>query len=942
MTPIFRAEKAESSHTDRTGGITVALAFALSIQIAPSFAADFSHAQKVYVPSSSYDRRIDFSSIREQYSKSTASSGKSAATSTAKPASKSASTGAHKATPAHKSATAPVHKTAGAKTATVLKAETPMMDTSLAGKSGPAPALDGKMANGKSLGELARSLGQKIPPGAIAKMKAQAVEFEKSGKLDEAQRLLTKVAQMTPEDKANLQAIATISVQRARNYLKTNNLPEALLAARQALAASPAYTEAHSVLGQLYTKVGVNPNDIRSRLQTANNLYSQGRYQEAEVEYKASLAVKPTAEAHIGLGKVAQKLQGDTAGKAHFEHALEVDSNSSHAHRELGVHHLKSNDLATANSELSRALILDPKDKEASQHLIKLWQGQVSRLPNGNSHFGLARAYQLSGDLAAAQAEYREVVRVEPNHPQLPAARQSFKIALAKQEAEKAMSAAKSLESQGLYAEAIARMNDAIGFAPGNSAYKIYQGELLEKLGDRAQAKQVYLSVLKDDPQNLTAVQKIKGLGNIAAAAAGVAAGLLPGGANGVINRHPAGFPGTKFPMDMTADASTLSSAVQPMDHVGQLGGFMTQVRNQMLIEAEKGKKVDSAVGKAKDALVKYLVPPDEPEEKAAGAAGGESDDDIVKKILASPSPSAGAGASAGAAAAETGAAAALANAKAALDAIKGAGADKPASAGAKKAPSATKTANASSQKLQDLEQQNKLLQDQLNQLKAQSTASAAMPPVAPPVLAPPVSAAPPSIPSEFVPSQPVSGYPDFSGFGALGSPTTAPPVAPAGMPSEMQMGVPQSVPMGVATPLPMSMVPQGVLNAAMGQAGIGQGDQPQLRGPIGSNQPIRFELKNIRPGLKDVSLKVALRNDGNEPLLIPANLQAVVKYPNQTESEMKIAFDSKTVAPHGAVDGVVKVPFSKVDPTADLVLRNLLPANEELHIIKTAVSLSQ
>ena len=194
--------------------------------------------------------------------------------------------------------------------------------------------------------------------------------------------------------------------------------------------------------------------------------------------------------------------------------------------------HLASGDVVSANSELSRAVILDPQDKEAGANLVKLWQTQVSKMPNANSHLGLARAYQLNGDLQSAQAEYREVVRIDPNHPYLPAARQSFKIALAKQEAEKSMTAAKNLESQGLINDAYQKASEAVAYSPGNSNYKIYQGELLEKLG-KPGTKQVYLTVLKDDPQNTAAVQKIKMLPNVAAAAmsaAGLAQSLLPGG----------------------------------------------------------------------------------------------------------------------------------------------------------------------------------------------------------------------------------------------------------------------------------------------------------------------------------------------------------------------------------------------------------------------------
>ena len=950
MTVNIRAEKVTGSK-EQTGQITLLLLMACSVQIVPANAADFAHAQKVVVPASSYNRHIDFSSIREQYSKTSKT-----ATSTSKSGAKPASSKTASVKTASKAPVKTVASAAPKTAAPVSSAAHSSSAVHAVSSASHAASTAPKPLSSRTLGELAQSFKEKVPSSLVTKMKAQAEALQKSGKLDEAQRVWTKIVQMKPEDKAALQQVAAVSVQRAKNYVSSNKLPEALLAARQALAANPSDTEAHSLLSDLYKKVGVDPNNINSRLQTAHSLYSQGRYQEAEVEYRASLNVKATPDAHIGLGKVAQKLQGDTAGKAHFEHALELDSNSSAAHRELGVHHFKSGDLVSANSELSRALILDPKDKDAGQSLVNLWQGQVSKMPNANSHLGLARAYQLSGDLPSAQAEYREVVRIDPNHPSLAAARQSFKIALAKQQAEKAVTAAKTLESQGVINEAYQKMTEAVGFAPGNSAYKIYQGELLEKMGQTAQAKQIYLTVLKDDPQNLTAVQKIKSLGSVAVAAAatglgaaglaggGLSAGLLPGGSGAI--GQPYGFPGTKFPLDMTADSSMLSATGAQVDHVGVLSNFMTDVRNHMLTTNVTNKKAEDAAHK----IIKQLTDPD-PEPVASGAGGGasaagQSDDDIIKKILASPSPSASASSSS----AETGAASALASAAAALAAAKGGAVSSPAaSSAAKSAPSAVPAAtkpltkssalpSTNSNQLAELQRQNQQLQEQLKSLQAQAQTNA-MPMQAPANSM--VSAG----------GTQVGGFPQVApSFNPASSiPGQLPYAAASSIPGQLPYAAADST-LAMASPLgavaansSLQHVPAGFSDFAV--APPSEATAPQLRGMslIGnsSSSPVKFELKNIKPTLTHVQLKVALTNDSGSALEIPGNLQAVVKYPNQSESEMKIAFDSKTVPAHGAVEGVVKVPFNKVDPSADMVLRNLIP-NQELHIIKTGVTVAQ
>ncbi len=165
-----------------------------------------------------------------------------------------------------------------------------------------------------------------------------------------------------------------------------------------------------------------------THLTKARALYESNHYHAAQKEYEKSLAVKRTPEAYLGLGQTAEKLQGVGFGRADFEEAIKVDPNFAPAHHALGMLLLNNRDLVGANTELSTALKLDRSDQEAAHSLIGLWQEQLAKAPNANSHFGLARAYQLSGALDSAQAEYREVVRLEPDpYPTLPMARQSFK-----------------------------------------------------------------------------------------------------------------------------------------------------------------------------------------------------------------------------------------------------------------------------------------------------------------------------------------------------------------------------------------------------------------------------------------------------------------------------------------------------------------------------------
>jgi hypothetical protein len=84
----------------------------------------------------------------------------------------------------------------------------------------------------------------------------------------------------------------------------------------------------------------------------------------------------------------------------------------------------------------------------------------------------------VTGNLEAAQTEYREVARMEPNNPQLPAARIAFKAALAKKEAQKCLDAAKTLDGQGAYRDAHQKLLEALNYTPRAIDVLFFNGQV--------------------------------------------------------------------------------------------------------------------------------------------------------------------------------------------------------------------------------------------------------------------------------------------------------------------------------------------------------------------------------------------------------------------------------------------------------------------------------
>jgi tetratricopeptide (TPR) repeat protein len=428
-----------------------------------------------------------------------------------------------------------------------------------------------------------------------AQTKAQ--NLIKEGKLDQAQELLKSYVKSLPRDPALKSEFARVTVQRAQQLLSDQNIDAAGRMAREALSVQPQNQAAQTVLAQVMKKQGLSAENEADRVKAATELLSKGKTSEAELEFNTANKLKPSADAYVGLGDIAMKNNNKEKAKLEYQKALELEPHSGAALRQMGIIRLGQSDVVGANSDLSRALVVNPNDKVASRNLIELWQKQVTTSPqSANSHLGLARAHQLSGDLQSAQAEYRKVVEIDPNNPNLPAARQSFKLALARQEAHHAVEAAHNLEAAGALQEAHAKVSEAVKLCPGDSSFKLYQAQLSEKMNTVAGGGGGSES------------NSANGLVSAAAAAGGLAAAapalLLPGlsppvapsfkntgvtagqaFSGGVAEAPPAmSLPGIPKP-------APVSSATQ----VSSMSGFLTSLRNYSVQQKAQSQQMEDA-----------------------------------------------------------------------------------------------------------------------------------------------------------------------------------------------------------------------------------------------------------------------------------------------------------------------------------------------------------
>jgi len=186
-------------------------------------------------------------------------------------------------------------------------------------------------------------------------------------------------------------------------------------------------------------------------------------------------------------------------------------------------------------------------------------------------------------------------VRLDPNHPNLPAARRSFKRSILRQQAWRHFQAARTLADQGALAEAQQMLIEALSIDPASTQARLYQGELFEQSAEYSRAREAYLRILKDDPNNIAAARRIYKLpapdGRSPPAVTGSTGD--PFSITGLIPEDP---PGTAYP------------ASPAPDQITSLSNFVISLRNHTLGQDAHIQEAEARTRSLRDALARSIT----------------------------------------------------------------------------------------------------------------------------------------------------------------------------------------------------------------------------------------------------------------------------------------------------------------------------------------------
>lgn len=287
---------------------------------------------------------------------------------------------------------------------------------------------------------------------------------------------------------------------------------EACAEFRRAMIIDPANAQADAELDNVLAKLGRNPLDYNYRAGLADDADVAGQYDTAIVEWRRCVKMRDngSTRAHLGrvLIKAGKAVEGykelRTSVAANWPSDDESRRELADTHRQLGdilkEFALKAKDLgkgtkgmqrlANAAIEYRRAVTVYPGNGAAIEGILQCGQMALAIKPSFDNHLFMGGAYLLAGKFPNAQMEYKECYKLNPNRPELAAARIAFHQAVARM----------ATASPEQVAESVATVKKLIDDDQDNARLWYILGRLREHQSDYEKAKKCYDQAAKINP----------------------------------------------------------------------------------------------------------------------------------------------------------------------------------------------------------------------------------------------------------------------------------------------------------------------------------------------------------------------------------------------------------------------------------------------------------
>jgi tetratricopeptide (TPR) repeat protein len=166
-------------------------------------------------------------------------------------------------------------------------------------------------------------------------------------------------------------------------------------------------------------------------LQSGNRYFTQGKYSEAEIEYRAALQVDPNSfEAHDRLAAIYMKAANWERAAQELERTIELHPDDARARLNLGNIYFVGQDLDRAQQMGLAVIQKDPSNAEAHSLLANVAEAQgrhdeamseinraIASKPDSADFYWTRGTFESNaGRMEAAEASYRQALEIDPKN----------------------------------------------------------------------------------------------------------------------------------------------------------------------------------------------------------------------------------------------------------------------------------------------------------------------------------------------------------------------------------------------------------------------------------------------------------------------------------------------------------------------------------------------
>jgi protein O-mannosyl-transferase len=224
----------------------------------------------------------------------------------------------------------------------------------------------------------------KLSPDAYPILNNLGTVYWQSGAVDEAESAWRRALALRPDNAIVLNNLGLVADKR-KQY------SEAVQFFRRAVRLKPNYTDPHLNLGTTYREMGeasaaalqlkaavaLSPLNYRARNELGQLLMAQGRFAEAENEFRRSAESEPNLLAYDFLGELCLRRGDSLCAQSAFRRALALDAFDARAHFGLGKLEAAAGRKNEAMDDYKAGLETDPSNAVA-QSALRTLQAETS------------------------------------------------------------------------------------------------------------------------------------------------------------------------------------------------------------------------------------------------------------------------------------------------------------------------------------------------------------------------------------------------------------------------------------------------------------------------------------------------------------------------------------------------------------------------------------